>query len=297
VTQSGFVVGTPEYMAPEQLAGDPVDGRCDQYSLALVLYRSITGRLPFEGNSAQETLVKRLTDPPRPLASGHPDASFPAGLQGVMDRALARQPENRYATVTAFASAVNDVLLEDAIPTKKIAAAGSAGSAGIPATRPMPAPRRISRAALAAIALLLVGGGTWSMLQIVRKPPAAIPPPVAAGVPASVPATPAKTVIRPVDAETAVGSPADASDTVVPSLSTLESPGQRSWAIPLATRVLRARRAPPRKRAEAAAFLGAAALDEGRRDTALVLFRLAYRLDQKPTYLRLIRQFGDTIRP
>jgi hypothetical protein len=313
VTQSGFVVGTPEYMAPEQLAGDPVDGRCDQYSLALVFYRSITGRLPFEGNSAQETLVKRLTDPPRPLAAAHPAASFPARLQAVMDRALARQPADRYATVTAFISAVNDVPLGDAIQTRKIETAGAAGSAGIPATRPMPATRRRSRAAAAGIALVLVGGGTWGVLQVVRGTPAAVPPlsgkshesattdtarlaatpPTVTAVPSSAPGTPLKQATRPVDS----GTKAETADTVVPSLNTLESPTQRAWAIPLATRVLRARLAPPHKRAEAAAFLGAAALDAGKRDTALALFRLAYRLDPKPSYLKLIQQFGDTIRP
>ena len=107
VTRTGFVVGTPEYMAPEQLAGDPLDGRSDQYALALVFYRAITGQLPFEGASVQETLVKRLTDPPRPLAAVRPDVPFPAGLQGVMDRALARDPEQRYPSVTAFAESIN----------------------------------------------------------------------------------------------------------------------------------------------------------------------------------------------
>jgi hypothetical protein len=308
VTKSGFVVGTPEYMAPEQLAGDPVDGRCDQYSLALVFYRIITGRLPFEGNSAQETLVKRLTDPPRPLAAAQPGASFPTGLQGVMDRALARRPADRYATVTDFAKALNDVFAGDAIPTRKIETAGSAGTTGIPATRPVPTPRRTSRAALAGIALVLVGGGTWGILQVVRKPTAAVPPPVAplSGGSQDSAATdtarlaarpPVKKVAVPVDNETAVGTVAERADTVVPSLNTLESPTERAWAIPLAMRVLRARLAPPRKRAEAAAFLGAAALDAGKRDTALALFRLAYRLDPKPSYLRLIQQFGDTIHP
>jgi len=102
VTKTGFVVGTPEYMSPEQLAGDPVDGRTDIYSLALVFYRAVTGRLPFEADTAQETMIKRLTDDPIPLTQARPDLRFPPGLQRVVDRALARSPEARYTSAAEF---------------------------------------------------------------------------------------------------------------------------------------------------------------------------------------------------
>ncbi|NOT07193.1 MAG: serine/threonine protein kinase, partial [Gemmatimonadales bacterium] len=140
VTKTGFVVGTPEYMSPEQLAGDPLDGRSDQYSLALVFYRLVTGRLPFEGTSLQETLVKRLTDPPKPLAQAHPAAHFPSGLQDVMDRALARQPAERFATVRDFAGAVTAIAGEDALPTRRLTGI-SGGRADLPPTRLTPARR------------------------------------------------------------------------------------------------------------------------------------------------------------
>jgi len=103
VTKTGFVVGTPEYMSPEQLAGDPVDGRSDLYSLALVFYRMLTGGSPFPADSQQETMIKRLTDDPVPLATARPDVGFPAQLQRVMDRALARTPDDRYASAAEFA--------------------------------------------------------------------------------------------------------------------------------------------------------------------------------------------------
>jgi eukaryotic-like serine/threonine-protein kinase len=103
VTKTGFVVGTPEYMSPEQLAGDPVDGRSDLYSLALVFYRMLTGGSPFPADSQQETMIKRLTDDPLPLASARPDVRFPPQLQRVMDRALARTPQDRYASAAEFA--------------------------------------------------------------------------------------------------------------------------------------------------------------------------------------------------
>jgi serine/threonine-protein kinase len=103
VTKTGFVVGTPEYMSPEQLAGDNVDGRSDIYSLGLVFYRMLTGASPFPADSQQETMIKRLTDDPIPLAAARPDVRFPAELQRLMDRALARTPTDRYADAADFA--------------------------------------------------------------------------------------------------------------------------------------------------------------------------------------------------
>ncbi len=109
VTKTGFVVGTPEYMSPEQLAGDPVDGRSDLYSLALVFYRMLTGGTPFPADSQQETMIKRLTDDPLPLSTARPDIRFPAPLQRVMDRALARMPQDRHPSAAEFARDVRAV--------------------------------------------------------------------------------------------------------------------------------------------------------------------------------------------
>jgi serine/threonine-protein kinase len=106
VTKTGLVVGTPEFMSPEQLSGDKVDGRTDLYSLALVYFRMLTGELPFKADSVQETMVKRLTDDPAKLADTRPDLSFPDGLQQVLDAALARTPGERYQTVAKFADDV-----------------------------------------------------------------------------------------------------------------------------------------------------------------------------------------------
>jgi serine/threonine-protein kinase len=110
VTKTGLVVGTPEYMSPEQLSGDKLDGRSDIYSLALVYYRMITGALPFQAETSQETMIKRLTDDPMPLQQALPTGRFPAGLQPVMDRALARYPNDRYASAAQFAGDVEKAL-------------------------------------------------------------------------------------------------------------------------------------------------------------------------------------------
>ena len=102
VTKTGLVVGTPEYMSPEQLSGDQVDGRSDIYSLALVFFRTLTGTLPFQADTAQEIMIKRLTDEPMKLAEALPSASFPPALQQIMDRAMERMPSSRYSSAAEF---------------------------------------------------------------------------------------------------------------------------------------------------------------------------------------------------
>ncbi len=125
VTKTGLVIGTPEYMSPEQLSGDVLDGRSDVYSLALVFYRALTGRLPFEADTAQEVLIARLTDEPKKLRDAAPDLVFPPQLQAVFDRALQRMPGDRYATAAAFGqdgmAAVRD-MPESATPSSTDAA-------------------------------------------------------------------------------------------------------------------------------------------------------------------------------
>lgn len=104
VTRLGFVVGTPEYMSPEQLTGDRLDGRSDLYSLALVLFRMLTGGLPFAASSAQELMIKRLTEDPLNLDQVLPGADFPANVQMAITCALARKPEDRQADTATFAN-------------------------------------------------------------------------------------------------------------------------------------------------------------------------------------------------
>lgn len=106
VTRTGFVVGTPEYMSPEQLIGDPLDGRSDVYSLALVFVRILTGRLPARAESTQDLMVERLTQDPLTLGEIAPDLSLPAGVQAALDHALQRRREDRPATAGVFTAAL-----------------------------------------------------------------------------------------------------------------------------------------------------------------------------------------------
>ncbi|TVP60918.1 MAG: serine/threonine protein kinase, partial [Gemmatimonadales bacterium] len=106
VTRHGYVVGTPEYMSPEQLTGDPLGPPSDIYSLALVYFRMLTGRLPFDGGTAQEVMVNRLTVDPMALMDAAPDAGLPAELEAVLRRALERRAEDRFGSALEFAHAV-----------------------------------------------------------------------------------------------------------------------------------------------------------------------------------------------
>ena len=103
VTRTGLVVGTPEFLSPEQLSGDKLDGRSDVYSLGLVLFNMLTGTLPFPADSVQEAMIKRLTDEPAELIEVRPDLHFPPGLQQTLDTALARSPVDRYQSAAKFA--------------------------------------------------------------------------------------------------------------------------------------------------------------------------------------------------
>src|SRR5581483_1851632 len=107
VTKTGMVVGTPDYMSPEQVSGDALDARSDLYSLALVTFLMLTARLPFANESSQEAMLARLTDRPKTLAEARPDIAWPWELQSVLDRALARDASRRYKNAAEFAAALS----------------------------------------------------------------------------------------------------------------------------------------------------------------------------------------------
>ena len=106
VTMAGVSPGTPEYMSPEQLAGEKLDHRTDIYSLGLVLFNALTGELPYAKVTSKETLVRRLTSRPRTLADVRPDRDWSAELQQALDRALAPEVADRFESVAEFGRAV-----------------------------------------------------------------------------------------------------------------------------------------------------------------------------------------------
>jgi serine/threonine-protein kinase len=133
VTKTGLVVGTPEYMSPEQLSGDQLDGRSDIYSLGLVAFNMLTGTLPFPSDSAQEAMIMRLTDKPKPLAEMKRDRAWPADVQAVIDRALERDVKLRYQNATDFGMALYNAIQR--MPETVVAEAGTTVMGAVPPTR------------------------------------------------------------------------------------------------------------------------------------------------------------------
>ncbi len=121
LTQEGMVFGTPEFMSPEQAQGRPIDGRSDIYSLAVILYETLTGKLPFEAKSPMEYIQHHVSTPPIPIDQRLPGLNFPAGLSDTIATALAKKPDERFQSAAEFARTLqrfvpNAIALADVLP-------------------------------------------------------------------------------------------------------------------------------------------------------------------------------------
>src|SRR5262245_31428776 len=105
LTATGIILGTPEFMSPEQLRGKPLDPRTDIYSLGLMVYEMLTGKLPFTGRTQQEMMIARLRSEPTPLRKMRPDLDIPESIERVVNKALQRNADDRYQTTLEFADA------------------------------------------------------------------------------------------------------------------------------------------------------------------------------------------------
>jgi eukaryotic-like serine/threonine-protein kinase len=115
-TQTGAFLGTPEYMSPEQAQTENVDARSDIFSLGLIFYELLTGKLPFHGKTVLETMFKRTTE--RAIPPAEIDATVPKGANDIVNKCLQMKREERYQSVTEL---LED--LENFDPTKKVGAA------------------------------------------------------------------------------------------------------------------------------------------------------------------------------
>ena len=108
LTGTGVVMGTPEYMAPEQACGADVVPQTDQYALGVIAYEMLTGRAPFQAKSTATLLYKIVNDPPPPLRAARPD--LPAQAERTLERALAKNPGDRFGTCAEFLAALAGTL-------------------------------------------------------------------------------------------------------------------------------------------------------------------------------------------
>ena len=133
MTVTGTTLGSVHYFSPEQARGDEVTGASDVYALGIVLYEMLTGKRPFEGDSAAAVALRRLTeDPTPPSAAGHRIAP---GLERILMRALAREPADRFPDAGAFAEALR-VWRRNPDALGRGAAAGAASATAGPASTP-----------------------------------------------------------------------------------------------------------------------------------------------------------------
>jgi len=184
LTGEGYMLGTPAYMAPEQVRGDEVDARTDLYAMGVVLYQLVTGRLPFEADTTVAMIQKQLNEPPTPARQLRGD--IPAWLDDVLTRALAKPPAERFQSSEELRLALLRHLHPDQFtPTlpltpdpQAVPAVAPAAQAAGPAAAPVAAPaagpqstvtlqrRHLAIGATAGIALAVVGGAAIAYLVL-----------------------------------------------------------------------------------------------------------------------------------
>ncbi|MFK7985878.1 MAG: protein kinase [Sandaracinaceae bacterium] len=106
ITKDGYVCGTPEYMAPEQAKGEPLDVRADVYAAGVILFQMLTGEVPFKAETALGLITKHIMDPPPRPRAVRPDWGIPRSLEKVALRALAKAPEDRFDDAADLARAL-----------------------------------------------------------------------------------------------------------------------------------------------------------------------------------------------
>lgn len=152
LTQTGMVIGTPEYMSPEQALGkrgDEIDGRSDLYSLGIVMYRMLTGELPFQAETTVEMILQHLRTPAKAPHEAKPELAIPEAVSAIVMKALEKDREMRFATGAEMAAAIKKARGSTTNPSQGIewgslsnaeASAGAeSGVAGPPATPSSPA--------------------------------------------------------------------------------------------------------------------------------------------------------------
>jgi tetratricopeptide (TPR) repeat protein len=156
MTRTGAIVGTPDYVSPEQARGDDVDARSDLYALGLILYEMLAGKLPFAGGTVTEVLAQRMTRTPPPLDKERTD--LPPWVVRLVDRLLRPQPAHRLQDAAEVVRAID--------------------TRSVPWDRHAGRKNAVTIAAVLALVALLAGGAWWWTKREVAAPPAiaATPP-------------------------------------------------------------------------------------------------------------------------
>ncbi|MDO8617766.1 MAG: serine/threonine-protein kinase [Candidatus Uhrbacteria bacterium] len=219
LTVDGTILGTPEYMSPEQARGEQVDHRIDVYALGCILYQMLTGKVPLRGENFMATLSAHMFTMPHPPSQRMPQANIPPALEAVVMKALAKDREERFTTMEEMAKALE--ACERAPTSVATAVMPEVPILLVDVARPVPTvapttarPAHGKKWLLVAALLLIVGGAVivgWQRLtsnESVGTGEDSATPPVEkkAAVPRIIPA-PAITIVRTPDMGRLEGKP------------------------------------------------------------------------------------------
>jgi len=207
MTTTGMAVGTPSYMSPEQIMTKPLDGRADQFSLAVIAFEMLTGRKPFESDSLPGLIHPILSVEPPSAAEVDQNVGEP--VASILRKALSKDPEGRYPKCADFAKALEEAMLGSVSPTVPWPPPAKAvePTASIPALTPPPAPAPatgspVTKAALVVAIALVIAGYIYSRRPEPQPEPAAkSAPPVVQETPPAPVASEPRLAVEPPKAE------------------------------------------------------------------------------------------------
>lgn len=157
LTNTGGIIGTPTYMSPEQGQGEPVDNRSDIYSLGVVLYQMVTGRVPYSAETPIAVIVKHIQDPLPPPRAVNPAVTPP--VERIILKALAKEPQDRFASAGALVNTLRDA------PDSAHSAVTALDTKPALPDSSVPARRRFGPLAVALFVIFFLAGGSWALLN------------------------------------------------------------------------------------------------------------------------------------
>lgn len=196
LTQQGEVCGSPVYMSPEQCLGQDLDRRADVYSMGVVIFETLTGKLPLLGKNMMETMGKHIHEEPPSFQQVRPDLYIPERLEKVVRKALSKKPEDRHQTMAQLRE---DLLAADPRPKAQSSAStnldlrAKISSVALPSDETPKSTPVAAIVAGVAVAVVVLCGGGFLAFNAMQKPVASPSPPVTSTNPAAVP-TPTGTV-------------------------------------------------------------------------------------------------------